>query len=456
MITVMKNIVNEILLESFYDNKSVNFVAKQDGLTITLNKERNGNFNFKDSKDFTWRYNKKGELSSLTKEGEKTSFKYDRKGKLVYVKGIKNNILDFKYNRDDLIEKISWRGVGVKAKFEYSDNKMLSSYKLIAEDEDFIEKQVSLINFEYNDKNLLINATSPKIVIKGDQSIEKQSSKYSYDELNRVNIVNSNNLLEKYIYEENKFTKILSNGHKVETEIALVGSRQVIKSLKDNTIVSKYKFNKNGKLSKLVLVESKAVKQNATGGSSDIQTSIVNTKSKLTLNINYNKRGLISSQTYKTSDGVKKMSSFEYKTRYNKPTKVLTKEDVRFFDFNNKGQLTKMSYLKFNKNVQLGSYALLDIRGEDGFEETSYRYDRNGLLVKTIDEVNNKEIDLMTLQNGEKSTEKRSESRWRWKRPIINKIHGIVYNIANRNTKFSVVSGGGGSGMKRIYNYNKY
>lgn len=27
----MKNIVNEILLESFYDNKSVNFVVKQDG-----------------------------------------------------------------------------------------------------------------------------------------------------------------------------------------------------------------------------------------------------------------------------------------------------------------------------------------------------------------------------------------------------------------------------------------
>ncbi|MCH9740912.1 MAG: hypothetical protein K0U38_08755 [Epsilonproteobacteria bacterium] len=442
----------------FTKNDDGNFTTEQDGLQIALVEEQNGSFSYKDSQDILRKYNSNGQLFYIMKEGQETYVEYNEDGDITKVKGAMDNVIEFSYDDNALLSKVTTQDV--RAEFAYTDRKMLKSYNVIATDVNKTEHNVVTLNFTYNEKNLLEKVVSPEMNFSDGESRPESIAYYTYDDLNRLSMLNNDANLEQYSYDKIRVIKRLSDGSAANVEIAFAGSKQIIKAVQDAVVTSSMKYNKEGRLSELNLEE--LVESNT---SANIESNALTAKTTLKIQMDYNQKGLISAQYLESSDGKKKFTNFEYKTKYNKPTKVLSDEDVTFFDFNNKGQLIKMSYLKFEKDMKLKSHALEDIKDEVGFQELSYQYDENGMLMKTVDEVTGDDRNFFTLKNGQSVQGNIKEnglfgwwhssfgSNWR-DRFIKGKVNGTVYNVRDNNTKFAIVSGGGGESGKDLYRVN--
>jgi|GEM_PF-6420487 len=438
----------------FTKDKNGKYTTNQNGIEIALERDENGTYSYKDAQDILRRYDRDGKLVYIMKEGQESYIEYDESGRISKVKGAMDNVMEFSYNEDKLLSKVSTEEGMVWIDLSYNSKKMLSGYALIAKDENGTNVGLERLNFEYNDKNLLQKVESPEKRLPDGEIMPQSVSYYRYDDLNRVIMANSNANLEKYIYDKDSITKILPDGSEVKTDISFSGSKQIIKTMQDALVTSVFEYNKEGRLAELNLEEI----DESNASSQNIESNALVVKKTLKLQMDYNQRGLISSQYLETSDGKKKFTNFEYKTKYNKPTKVLTDEDVTFFDFNNKGQLIKMSYLKFDKDMKLKSHTLEDIRGEEGFQEISYRYDENGLLVKTVDETTGKETNFFAMKNGKTiQANMKEHSFWdTWWSIFVSSftkgmVNGEVYDVQDGNTKLAIISGAGGSSLKNLY-----
>lgn len=428
------------------------FTTEKGGVQITLNQDENGTFSYKDEKDVLRKYNSDGKLSYLMKEGQETYIEYGKDGKIAKVKGAMDNVMEFAYNEENLLSKISI-GCDIRAEFDYSGNKMLSEYRFIVKDENGTDKILTELDLGYNEKNLLTEVKSPESPDGKDEVAV--SSLYTYDNLNRVIMSNHNAFLEKYIYDRTKVVKLLSDGTDATANIAFKGSKQIIKDMKDSVVNSEFDYNNEGRLTELNLVEI-----DDSNTSANIESNALLPRRTLKLQMDYNTKGLINSQYLETSDGVKKFSNFEYKTKYNKPTKVLTDDSVVFFDFNNKGQLIKKSYLKYDKDMKIKPHSIDDIKQVEGYQEISYRYDENGFLVKKVNEVTKEENNYYTTVDGKThegniQANSSSENPWQqWLRNWRNSnkpgfIDGVgTFNMSNQATTQTAFIGGAGEGWK--------
>lgn len=446
----------------FVKNSDGNFTTEQNGITIALEEDVNGTFSYKDSKDVMRRYDANGRLVYLMDEGQETTVEYNANGDVSKVISALDTALLFSYNENNKLSKISTPDDIVKAEFEYNSNQMLSNYDFTVFDENNTANQLVDLNFVYNDKNLLSNVDSPEKISPEGESIPQILTEYVYDQLNRVISTSSNSDIEQYLYTSNKVVKTLSDGSTAEANIAYEGSKQVVKTMEDAIVATEMNYNDNGQLSEVILEEEIETNSTDTNSSDNIQSNSFTTKNTLRLQVDYNEKGLISSQYLESSDGTKKFSNYEYKTKYNKPTKVLTDEDVTFFDFNNKGQLIKKSYLKYDKDMKIKPHTLEEIKQEPGYEEVSYTYNSDGFLAKKTDGVTNEEINYYTTIEGKtQSGNIKSNFLWSWgswwqefiarlrnlSRPGF--IDGVgTFDMRNNNTtQTAFIEGGGGGWM---------
>ncbi len=449
---------------TFVKNDEGKFVSEQSGIVLELTQEENGAFSYKDAQDILRRYNSDGKLVYIMKEGQEAHLTYDESGKLDKVTGALDNVIDFDYNEDGLVTEISINQEQAKVAIDYDDKKLFSSFSMLVRDNNGTMQNPNTTNFSYTEKNLL---SQIKILGKIDESnntIPDVLMYFGYDTLNRVDKTESTAGMEHYKYHSLKVEKTLHNGAIVDSDIIFFKSKQMIKRMEDASILTEYDFNKEGLVSEVALAEE--VEDN---NSSNIQSNALSLTKTLNIQIDYNKKGLIKSQYLETSDGTKKFTNYEYKTQYNKPTKVLTEKDVTFFDFNNKGQLIKMSYLKYDKDMKLKSHALEDIKLESEYQEISYVYDKEGMLVKATDEVEGDITNFISTRNGESLAGNIQSNGWNtamlsgwtfwnptswWTRWVKGSVNGTVYNVADANTKTAFISGAGGSSARSLYAWN--
>jgi YD repeat-containing protein len=426
------------------------FTTEMDGIKVTLSEDENGTYSYKDAKDTLWRYDASGRLVYLMQEGQETHIRYGDDGKITKVTGPMDNVMQFAYNDEGLLDEIKMQEAEKKisANLHYSDTKMLSDFRFVLTDENATEHTLAALDFQYNDKNLLTGVTSEAREAPDGTQIPKVDTAYRYDRENRVEMTTSDAYFEKYSYAANSVTKLLPDGSSATAQISFAGSRQVIAQMKDPSVFSQLKYNDAGKLSELELREKRDA-----NSSENIASNALLAVKTLKLQMDYNAKGLIKSQYLELSDGTKKFSNFEYKTKYNKPTKVVTDKDVTFFDFNNKGQLIKMSYLKYDKDMKLKPSALEDVREEPGFTEVVYKYDENGLLKQLSDEKTGKNTNFIAMRNGETLQGNIRENNlgfwWHWIRDFASQfirgyVGGVVYDVRSSDTKLALVNGAGG------------
>ncbi len=446
----------------FLKDKEGTFTAEQDGVKITLQQDANGTFSYKDAHDVLWRYDKQGRLAAVIYEGEESTVVYNEQGAIAEVRGPLNNTMHFTYDDNGLLHTISMHE-GEKALYAdlaYNTQKMLSSFRFVMKDENSTEHTLAQLQFSYNDKNLLSEVYAPERDApdgKG-EPMEEVRMAYTYDNLNRVTMRTSNAYFEQYRYGADSVVKILPDGTEATAVIDFKGSKQIVREMDDAHISSQLKYNKTGQLSELYLEES--IDAN---GSQNIASNALRPKRTLRLQMDYNPRGLIRSQYLEMSDGTKKFTNFEYKTRYNKPTKVLTNSDVTFFDFNNKGQIIKMSYLKYDKEMKIKPDSLEEIRRRPGYKEVVYTYDENGFVKTTTDTTTQKQTHYMTMKNGETIPGNIASNgifdSWFWTNFfnywIKGSLNGEIYDVRDGNTKLAIISGAGGDSMKYLYYQNR-
>lgn len=348
----------------FQKNDEGKFVSEQKGIVLELAQDENGTYGYKDASDVLRSYNKDGKLISVVEEGQEAHISYDSDGRITKIVGALDNTIDFKYNDNNLTSEIIGNNGTIKLTFKYNDKQFLTAYSMNLSEGDDVRTLIEA-NYAYDANNLLSTISSASSVIH-----------YTYDLQNRVSTIESDGSLESIQYEATKVTKLLPNNTTAIANISFTDGKQTITDVTDSHVSSDFSYNKKGLLSDVGLSETVVSEENA---SSSIQSNAANTKViTLKLQMDYTKKGLISSQYLETSDGKKGFTNFEYKTRYNKPTKILTEEDVTFFDFNNKGQLIKKAYLKYDKEIKIKPHTLEEAKNEAGYKEKSFTYDENG------------------------------------------------------------------------------
>ncbi len=450
---------------TFVKNDEGKFVSEQSGIALELTQEANGSYSYKDAQDILRRYNSDGKLVYIMKEGQEAHLTYDESGKLDKVTGALDNVIDFNYDNKGLLSEIVGNGGTIKLSLAYNDKSLLSQYKM-----NFIDGNNSrtLIetNYAYNNNNMLSMIESPARTTPDGETILSSIVYYKYDKENRISAVESDGAVQRIKYEPSKVTKTLPNNTTAIANLTFVDGKQAIKDSTDIHVATEFSFNKEGLLSNVSLREQVKVEDNS---SSNIQSNAFNTKEiKLSLQMDYNKKGLIKSQYLETSDGKKSFKNFEYKTKYNKPTKILTDDDVTFFDFNNKGQLIKKSYLKYSKDMKIKPHSLAEIKQEVGYQEKSFEYDENGLLKAVKNEITNEEKKFVSDISGKLHQGNIKEnwfgwgSWWWWGAWTINnstkgEISGIgTFNMQDPATTQTVFVGGAGDGGDIFHNVDWY
>ncbi len=452
---------------TFVKNDEGKFVSEQSGVALALTKEADGAYSYKDAQDILRRYNSDGKLVYMMKEGQEAHLTYDESGKLDKVTGALDNVIDFNYDDKNLLSEIIGNSGTIKLSLAYNDKSLLSKYKM-----NFIDGNNSrtLIetNYAYDSNNILSMIESPARTTPEGEEILSSIVYYKYDNENRISAVESDGSVQRIKYEASKVTKSLPNNTTAIANLMFIDGKQAIKDSTDSHVTTDFSFNKEGLLSDVALSEKVKVEDNS---SSNIQSNAFTSK-KITLNLqmDYNKKGLIKSQYLETSDGKKSFKNFEYKTKYNKPTKILTEDDVTFFDFNNKGQLIKKSYLKYSKDMKIKPHALSEIKQEAGYQEKSYSYDANGLLTTHKNEITGEENKFYADRTGKihKGNIQANwfgwGSWWWWGAWTVNnstrgEISGIgTFDMQDPDNTQTVFVGGAGEGWKHWnvtnYSYN--
>ncbi|WP_432459882.1 RHS repeat domain-containing protein [Agarivorans sp. QJM3NY_25] len=144
------------------------------------------------NKTLSYLYSPAGKLLTMNgPEGDNTQYKYDPSGRLVSVVTPSQEQITYFWNADDQIGQISYSN-GVSQYYEYRKDGNISSIVV-----DNGNGQLAEMKYEYNERSLL-SAASETITGVGSQSFE-----YSYDNLDRLSTVKSNNgSIETFNYDE--------------------------------------------------------------------------------------------------------------------------------------------------------------------------------------------------------------------------------------------------------------
>jgi hypothetical protein len=403
------------------------YVADDRGTKVSLHLLEDGTYEYIDAKSFVNTYSPEGKLTKIMYEGQETHISYDEQYKITQVQGPLESSLVFNYAEDESL--ISIVSGGKEAHFTYNENHYLAAIDiktdetalseeitpLICEEEcnaeeeaadlangDVIEDlaageqgvsneenagRYNLARFTYTQNSLLASIERDAIENEDDldDGVSAGKTSYFYDHLNRVISTQDENA-EGFTmnYQPAMVNRVFTNGKQVSHGISYKGSKQQVANIEDEKAILDNDFNSNGQLTEVLLAEDPDLDENG----NIISQGLEDGKKKLKMNFSYNTRGLVNKIQYASVSTGKRFVQLDYKSRYPKPTKVLTNDDVTFFDINQKGQLIKKTSIKFTKEMKLRAASITkdEVLLSGDRHEKSYSYNDEGFLSLVTDE----------------------------------------------------------------------
>ena len=395
----------------FHKQDDSTYISNDRGVEVSM-EINDGVYEYIDADAVKYTYNSDGKLTKFVNEGQSTTLEYDDRYKITKLVGPEDNNMTYHYDDEERLTGISFGGKEVK--LSYNDNNLLSKINLITDefvDEDDNESEekefsVSLdgnvtvdeetlnsalnLEFTYNDKELLSTFVNNDINI-------SDTITYTYDEYNRVVKVQNGQGIQEITYEPTQVT-VHSDDSDIVRNISYKNTKQQVQqtTTEDSELTSTY--NTEAQLSAIELQEEPGVDEN---GSIKAQ-GLVDGKEVLKAQFTYNKKGLINNIQYNSVKSGNKFVKFDYKSKYPKPTKILTEDDVTFFDYNDDGALIKKTAVKFDKQMKLRANSVTkdEILSLNDRLEINYYYNKDGMIESVRNVVKNETTNYEISTNG--------------------------------------------------------
>ena len=430
------------------------YIADDRGVKVELSQLENGLFEYVDADSVIKQYSSDGKLLKIIDEGQETELVYDDKYKIIAVNGPSETKLTYNYLDNEALDSIEFGGK--KVLFSYDDKNFLASVDMVTDevynidDNTNLEEldlennetaelivgqplQYSLLKFTYNSNNLLSTVTREEIVEdNGSIAVPASVVEYYYDDLNRVVKTVEDDLFENRTYAPNMVVLNSDDNEPITHNISYISSKQSTKIVTtvDSDLAAQYNID-----AQVIAIE---LEEEATSvdDNASIVTQGVGDKQTMNINFTYNEKGLVNKIQYNSVATGKKFVQLEYKTRYPKPTKILTNDNVSFFDYNEKGQMIKKTSLDFDKDMKLkaNSITLNDVLTYANRVEQTYKYDENGFLSKIINDVDSTSYSYETDENG-KTQKKMMVKEQSLLSDLLKKIAILKEEARNKNKK---------------------
>ncbi len=483
----------------FAKDQDGRYISDDKGVEVELIALEAGGYEYIDANSRVYSYDNSGNLVKIMVEGVETLLSYDANKKIIKVDGPLNLKMAYNYNSDETLSSVAYgdksllfsydsehhlAAIDIETKnvpvYEVDINGTLVDINTSEENnlsvDDVTETTLQrFASFTYDENTLLRTITRPKVE---EKNIETNSTEtideggtttYSYDLTQKVvDIAESDGETTTIEYEPNAVIRSFSSGKSVVENITFSGSKQQVERIDDGTSNTDATYNGDAQAVNIEVLSVEAPQVDENG--SIVAQSLGSTKS-LSLSMSYNKRGLVNKIQYSSVDSGNKFTELEYKSRYPKPTKVLTNESVTFFDYNQKGQLVKKTSLKFDKEMKLKTNAVTvdTVLGSQERSEKEYVYGDQGFLQEVTDVVQDTKTRYSTNPDGSTS-EQRIKAQWysggwySWYLKYIawlsnSKKEGWTpatgsISAANSNTKVVFVEGAGGGWVhNNVENY---
>ena len=438
-----------------FSNAGDEYSADDRGVKVSMHLLDDGTYEYIDANSYVNTYSSTGKLTKIMYEGQETNISYDDKYKITKVDGPLESLLLFNYSEDESLESIVFGGK--EARFSYNTKNQLSGINILTDestlseeiespiceeecsseeeaadlaDDDVVtdetvgeqgvaDEELSVIfnlaSFTYNQNSLLESIIRDAIENEdeGDDGISAGKTTYVYDDLNRV--VTTNDETDDGLIIDYKPTVVkrdFTNGKMVTHQISYKGSRQQVENVEDEKSELDNEFNNEGQLTEISLIEEPDVDDNG----NIIAQGLEDGKKRMTMNFAYNTRGLVNKIQYASVSTGKKFVQLDYKSRYPKPTKVLTNDAVTFFDINQKGQLIRKTSIKFTKEMRLRAASITEdevLSSGDRYEK-SYIYDDEGFLSEATNEVDGSSTVYEVNDTGKVSKKLRIKEQFFW------------------------------------------
>ncbi len=424
----------------FAKDQDGRYISDDKGVEVELIALEAGGYEYIDANSRVYSYDNSGNLVKIMVEGVETLLSYDANKKIIKVDGPLNLKMAYNYNSDETLSSVAYgdksllfsydsehhlAAIDIETKnvpvYEVDINGTLVDINTSEENnlsvDDVTETTLQrFASFTYDENTLLRTITRPKVE---EKNIETNSTEtideggtttYSYDLTQKVvDIAESDGETTTIEYEPNAVIRSFSSGKSVVENITFSGSKQQVERIDDGTSNTDATYNGDAQAVNIEVLSVEVPQVDENG--SIVAQSLGSTKS-LSLSMSYNKRGLVNKIQYSSVDSGNKFTELEYKSRYPKPTKVLTNESVTFFDYNQKGQLVKKTSLKFDKEMKLKSNAvtLQSVASAAERREKVYEYDDNGFLKRVRDTLTGTSKEYATREDGKVVAAKKIKS----------------------------------------------
>jgi YD repeat-containing protein len=422
-----------------FEQDGQQYVANDRGIQVTMQVLDDGRYEYIDADGAVYIYSTAGQLQTINFEGQITTLTYDEQAKVVAVVGPLENRLTFAYNSDQTLASVS--SADKKLVLTYNSSALLTRLDLITDetllDEDYdfdncaenclelnddgsvktnpddladadvqtglanenSSDTVNIASLDYNSNGLLSRFSRQAWQDEDDaeQIIEQEQIDFGYDSLNRViHVTSLTGGNTDITYEPTVVTRSFDTGNQVVRHLSYKGSRQQVQLADDAEAILAGEYNTNGQLTRLTLEPD----TNTTNDNNVAAQS--STSSRLDMAFAYDTRGLLARVEYETVATGKRFVQMEYGTRYPKPTKVLTDDEVTFFDIDQNGQLIRRTSVRFDKDMKLraASVSQDEVRQHGSRRDVAYEYDESGFLARTTNLVSNEGTDYEVDADG--------------------------------------------------------
>ncbi len=385
----------------FSKGENGEYLGDDHGVVVSMRVLEDGSYEYIGADSFVNTYSANGQLIKIMYEGQETNIYYDDKEKITHVEGPLDSKMTFNYAENESLESIS---LGIlDAAFHYNDQNQLSALDIVTNIENNETNESSTASnfamYAYNAKGLLNGISKVERNLEDGSVIPATDEIYTYDHLNRVDkFVDAYANSMQMEYAPHGVKRIFEDGTQTAHSIDFTHSKQQVSEIFDGEDTLQSDFNADAQLSNIELSEAPDVDVNGT----IITQGLEDGAKRLHMSFAYNTKGLVNKIQYSSKSTGKKFTELEYKSRYPKPTKVLTNDAVTFFEYNQKGQLIKKTSLRFDKEMKLRANSItLDLANNiDTRVQKSYKYDENGFLLNVKDEVNDKSYSYHVDEHG--------------------------------------------------------